>query len=501
MKTILISWIGATDLKAMQGVAEAGSGPIAQAAIHDTYASIVLLSDYSAAKATSYKSWLAQRTQSPITIELADLCSPTDYGDIYRAASEVLEKIFTENDESLQVTIHLSPGTPAMAAVWVLLAKTKYSARLIESSKEYGVKETAIPFDIAVDFIPGLLSAEDKAVNRIAAGIPDVESSFEKIIYRSEAMQRVIAKARQAALRSVPVLLEGESGTGKELFATAIHKASPRKDQKFITINCGAIPKELIESELFGHTKGAFSGATTDRTGHFEAADKGTIFLDEIGELPLDMQVRLLRVLQEGEVKPIGSTTAKKIDVRIIAATNRNLIQEVAENRFREDLFYRLAVAVIHLPPLRERKGDISLLIDHLMEQINRQEASLLRAPEKDLSVQGRSILLNHHWPGNIRELQNTITRAVVWATQDTITPQDIEEALLPTLKTGEPQEALFNYPLEDGFSLDSVIDEVKTHYLRIALDKSHGKKKEAAKLLGIPNYQTLSSWQKKYKL
>ena len=186
-------------------------------------------------------------------------------------------------------------------------------------------------------------------------------------------MVRLVEKAQQVALRNVPVLLEGESGTGKELFARAIHQHSPRRDEPFIAVNCGAIPQNLVESELFGHEKGAFTGANAPRKGHFESAHGGTLFLDEIGELPKDMQVRLLRVLQEGEVVRLGASRPISLDVRIVAATNRTLIEEVGEGRFREDLFYRIAVAYLKLPPLRERPGDLGLLIDHLIEQINRE--------------------------------------------------------------------------------------------------------------------------------
>jgi transcriptional regulator with PAS, ATPase and Fis domain len=182
-------------------------------------------------------------------------------------------------------------------------------------------------------------------------------------------MKRVIALARRVAIRSIPVLIEGESGTGKELMARAIHQASPRAAKPFITVNCGAIPPELVESEFFGHRRGSFTGAVSDRKGHFERADGGTLFLDEIGELPKAIQVKLLRTLQEGEVTPVGSSEARKVDVRVVAATNRTLISEVAEGNFREDLFYRLAVAIIKLPPLRERAGDLSLLIDALLHR------------------------------------------------------------------------------------------------------------------------------------
>jgi transcriptional regulator with PAS, ATPase and Fis domain len=189
-------------------------------------------------------------------------------------------------------------------------------------------------------------------------------------------MQRVVARARRVAPRRIPVLIEGESGTGKELFARAIHQAGPHSERPMITVNCGAIAPELIESELFGFEKGAFTGAVGPRQGVFEAADTGTLFLDEIGELPKAAQIRFLRALQEGEITRVGATTPKRIDVRIIAATNRSLTREVAAGRFREDLFYRLAVAVITLPPLRERDGDARLLLDRLLDQVNRESAT-----------------------------------------------------------------------------------------------------------------------------
>ena len=209
-------------------------------------------------------------------------------------------------------------------------------------------------------------------------------------------MQRVVARARRVALRSIPVLIEGESGTGKELLARAIHQASPRHDRPMITVNCGAIAPELIEAELFGHEKGAFTGASSARKGVFEAADTGTLFLDEIGELPKPAQVRFLRALQEGEVTRVGATAPIRVDVRLLAATNRGLIQEVTDGRFREDLFYRLAVAVIPLPALRDRDGDAALLLDRLLDQVNRESAGEPGYEPKKISVGARKLLLEH---------------------------------------------------------------------------------------------------------
>jgi len=194
------------------------------------------------------------------------------------------------------------------------LAKTRFPAELIESSQEYGVVSVSVPFDISADFIPDLLRRPDRKLEKLAASLSIEAPEFENIIYRSDVMKRIILKARRVAPRSIPVLIEGESGTGKELLARAIHKASPRMNKAFIAINCGAIPAELMESELFGHEKGSFTGAIRDRPGYFEAAEGGTLFLDEIGELPKKMQVKLLRVLQENEIKRIGAITTKKVD-------------------------------------------------------------------------------------------------------------------------------------------------------------------------------------------
>ena len=263
-----------------------------------------------------------------------------------------------------------------MAAVWIILAKTRFPAELIESSKEHGVRTASVPFDIAADFLPDLLARPDRELERLAAGLPPEAPEFSAIVHRSPVMQRVIARARRVAPRSIPVLIEGESGTGKELLARAIHQASPRRDRPFVTVNCGAIAPDLVESELFGHEKGAFTGAGAQRRGYFEAAHTGTLFLDEIGELPKPAQVKLLRALQEGEVTRVGATAPTRVDVRILAATNRTLAAEVAAGRFREDLFYRLAVAVIDLPPLREREGDAGLLLDRLLDQVNRESGT-----------------------------------------------------------------------------------------------------------------------------
>ncbi len=498
--TILLCWLGATDIRASSGVSEVGLGPIAQAVANENYTEVVLLNNWEQAKAESYILWLQQQSQSPITLKQIELSSPTNFGEIYQAACKVIAGKQEEHGINADFTYHLSPGTPAMAAVWILIAKTRFPARLIESSKDYGVRTASVPFDISADFIPDLLRRQDKTLERLAFGLSDESPEFDKIIHRSEAMTRAVLKARHVAHRSVPVLIQGESGTGKELFARAVHDASPRRDKPFITINCGAIPPELVESELFGYEKGAFTGASAQKTGYFEAADQGTIFLDEIGELPKNMQVKLLRVVQESEVKRVGSTQARKINIRIITATNRNLIDEVAAGRFREDLFYRLAVAVINIPPLRDRTGDISLLVDRFLEKINKESEEEPNYKHKKISPSARNLLLQHYWRGNVRELQNTLTRAAVWSVKEELSADDIKEALfqIPDYQ-GKSKDNILDRSLEKGVNLPEIIKTVALHYLERGLAETAGNKTKTAEILGLSSYQTLNNWLKRY--
>lgn len=498
---ILFCWLGATDLKAAIGGADVGLGPVAQAVASRPYKEVVLLNNWEKSTAESYIAWLQAKTTARITLQHIPLSGPTNFGEIYQAASSIIADKIKNHGLDVSLAFHLSPGTPAMAAVWILLAKTRFPAELIESSKEHGVRTASVPFDISADFIPSLFRRQDQTLARLAAGLPIVAPEFDDILHRSELMQRVILKARRIAPRSIPVLIEGESGTGKELFARAIHDASPRKDKPFIAINCGAIPRELVESELFGHEKGSFTGATASRIGHFEAAHQGTIFLDEIGELPKEMQVKLLRTLQEGEVKRIGATRPLQLDVRIIAATNRNLIEEVTAGSFREDLFYRLAVGVIKLPPLRERVGDVSLLIDQFLERINQESGTEPGYRRKKISATARNLLLQHTWPGNVRELQNTLTRAAVWSVDEELVEDDIREALLPVPSVDKGKDLILNRPLGNGFSLPDLIERVAVHYLERGLAEGHDNKTKAANILGLPSYQTLTNWLTKYGL
>ena len=302
-------------------------------------------------------------------------------------------------------------------------------------------------------------------------------SGFENFVGKSDPMQRVFSLIRQVADTASTVLISGESGTGKELVARAIHFNSSRRNHPFVTINCGALPETLLESELFGYMKGAFTGAAANKQGLFEAASGGTIFLDEISATTPALQVKLLRFLQEREFKRLGGTADIKVDVRVIAASNKDLRSEVVNGSFREDLYYRLNVIPIHLPPLRERKEDIPLLIDfYIKKKATGREI-------KSISPEALNILLNYRWPGNVRELENTIERLVILTIGTTITHEQLPGSL--TSGSSCPELMPLDIP-EAGIDLESLLQNAEKALLYKALDKSGGVKTEAAKLLGL---------------
>ncbi len=304
----------------------------------------------------------------------------------------------------------------------------------------------------------------------------DTKYGFENFIGSSNSIQQIFSLINRVSELNVNVLISGESGTGKELVARAVHYSGSRKDGPFIPVNCGAIPETLIESEFFGHAKGAFTGAMREKKGLFEEANGGTIFLDEIGDLPIHLQVKLLRVLEEKEVRPLGKTESVSIDVRIISATNKNLEQEIMDNKFREDLFYRLNVIKVAMPPLRERKDDIPMLALHFLHKF---------ATEMDKKITGISNealeeLEKYHYPGNIRELENIIARCVALETNEII-----KKDSLPKLNT-EGDYIDLTDTLNAKDSIDLVLGDVEKQIIENALKSSRGNKSETAKILGI---------------
>jgi DNA-binding NtrC family response regulator len=324
------------------------------------------------------------------------------------------------------------------------------------------------------------LFSENRALRREL----DRRYSFSEIIGTSEALQAVFRLVEKVASTSTSILIEGESGTGKELIARAIHHNSPRASRPFVAVNCGALPESLLESELFGHTKGAFTGAIANKAGLFRSAEGGTVFLDEVGEISPAMQVRLLRALQEHEVVPVGSSAPVSFDARIICATNRDLEKEVAEGRFREDLFYRLNVIEVHLPPLRERREDIPLLARHFIARTAREQGR----DEKAIEPEALSALLNYAWPGNVRELQNAIERAF------TLSGEVIDLDSLPP----RARDAASPVPMRDPDGLRPTLEEIERRHILETLAAVNQDKARAANILGI-DLSTLYRKLKRY--
>jgi DNA-binding NtrC family response regulator len=309
---------------------------------------------------------------------------------------------------------------------------------------------------------------------------------FDEIVGSAPEFRAALAISAKAARARVPILIEGESGVGKEVVADAIHAASPRSKRAMITVNCGAIPTNLLESELFGHEKGAFTGAFTRHIGKFTDADGGTLFLDEVGELPMDAQVKLLRFLQSGEVQPIGARMPREVDVRVIAATNRRLAEEVEAGRFREDLYYRLNVVQVTIPPLRERKGDVADLARHLLARIARQPG--LRG--LGITDAAMDLLRSYAWPGNVRQLQNALFRAAVLCEGDALTIADFPHiasemlARPSTAAVAQPQGAGVTLYLPDGHL--RTLEEIEADIIRLAIGHYRGRMTEVARRLGI---------------
>ncbi|HEX4954335.1 MAG TPA: sigma-54 dependent transcriptional regulator [Thermoanaerobaculia bacterium] len=300
--------------------------------------------------------------------------------------------------------------------------------------------------------------------------------TFANIIGKSRKMQEVFGIVERVARTASTVLLYGESGTGKEVIARAIHFASPRAGKRFLSVNCGALPEALLESELFGHERGSFTGAIRDKKGLFQEADGGTLFLDEVGEMTPAMQVKLLRALQERRVRRVGGTREEEVDVRIIAATNRDLEQRIASGDFREDLYYRINVIPIDLPPLRQRREDIPYLVDHFI----RKYCTELHLEPKSISVDAMRVLEAYDWPGNVRELENVIERTLALASGETITARDLPS----NLATRRRERVDIAELPEEGLDLEAFLEDLRGRLMAQALDRSGGVQTQAADLL-----------------
>src|SRR5712691_7367560 len=383
---------------------------------------------------------------------------------------------------------------------------------LITAVDDYEAAVEAVKAGGAADYIrksPGLVDEIKLAINRSLEKVAlskqnfalrrdaATHNSLDNIIGVSPAMEKLKHSIRTVASTNSTILIYGESGTGKELVARAVHVCSPRATDSFVSVNCGAFPATLLESELFGYVKGAFTGANQNRRGLFEVADGGTIFLDEISEMTLAMQVKLLRVLQERSVRPVGGTSEIGIDVRVIAATNRDLDRQVAENTFREDLYYRLSVIPISVPPLRDRREDIPLLVNHFLKKYAPAAGkNILRVNSYSLDA-----LSGYDWPGNVRQLENTIERAVALATGEELRAElPIERAKTRAAAAGVGGGVSVGGVLPDGVDMEKYVADIERSLLQNALAQSNGVQTRAADLLKV-SYRSFRHLMKKYDL
>ncbi len=417
---------------------------------------LVLASEgYAVVAADCGETALARIEDTPVDVVLCDLRMPGIDGF----------------DLMPQIT-RLLPGVPI-----VLMSAYGTEELAVEAMRRGAYDYLAKPFNPS-EVVLTLRKAYEREKLRKANQLlqRDVQRALgdRPIVAASKSMIDLLEMLERTAAYKTTALLTGESGTGKEVLARAIHAQSPRRQEAFVAVNCGAIPDNLLESELFGHAKGAFTGAGRARSGLFVEADGGSIFLDEIGELPHALQVKLLRVLQEEEVRPVGETKSQKVDVRVIAATSRDLEQEVADGGFREDLYYRLNVMHLSVPPLRERREDIPLLTDHFLAHFR----TALGKPVRTVSDDALERLTSYSWPGNVRELENVIERAVILADTDRLTPQELPESIVSAVAADGSDAS--------SFSLRRARRAVEAETIRRALKATGGNRTHAAKLLEI---------------
>ncbi|MCD6200881.1 MAG: sigma-54-dependent Fis family transcriptional regulator [Bacteroidales bacterium] len=409
----------------------------------------------------------------PVNLILTDLRMPEMTGN------ELLRKI-RENNNHIPVIIMTAYGTVENAVESMKMGAFDYILKPLD------IENLSLTIERALNY-SSLLNENVRLKEQLKQ-----YEGFRQIITINPEMNRLLELTKQVATAKVPVLIEGESGTGKELFARAIHYLSPRASKDFISINCGAIPAELIESELFGHEKGAFTGASAQKKGKFELAHHGTLFLDEIGELPKNMQVKLLRAIEEQQFTRVGGTQTIKTDIRFVAATNRDLNKEVEEGRFREDLYYRLKVVNLRILPLRERKDDIPLLVRHFLEKHRKDIGKTIR----HIDDRVMEMFMNYFWPGNVRELENIVMHTMLFTPADTLVPDALPVEFVNQAKQNatateetipETKEALQK---ERKKRYEEIDKKLEYNFLDRILQKTHGNITRAAELTGYDRRQ-----------
>lgn len=430
---------------------------------------------------------------SQVQVLEINLDDPTNYQEILKGLRTHIQRII-EDFHSANFFVAVASGTPQMHACWLLLTVSgEFPANILNvRPPRFVTAERPLVniVDLSDPSFPIIrFHNEPVPVDESETDINAVRDQIG-IIGDHPSIKRSLEMGAMLAPSQSPVLVLGETGTGKELIARFIHRLSGRQREIFVTVNCAAIPEDLVESLLFGHKKGAFTGAVNDQVGKFDAADKGTLFLDEIGELPLAAQAKLLRILQDGMVEPLGYSKPHKVDVRVVGATNRDLRKLVRQKKFREDLYYRLNVGEVKIPPLRERRSDIPKLTLNILDRINNQ----LRYPKR-LSTEALSRLQAHDWPGNVRDLENVIERSVRLCRRDVLDADDL--LITEPITYADPLEALPS-PYE-GFSLEDFLGSARKQMILRALEATNNNQSQAARLLGITP-QAVHKFLQKYK-
>ncbi len=497
-----LSWIGENDFKFIESNRGYDNGSIfafLNSNFSDNIDQFHLLHTigYKDEEFKQYIKKISQYFNRNIVVHDVKLENPTDYAKIYQIVIDIL-------DETSYYHIQMSSGTSQMAATWLLIHKTTlnkrstlyqgYFNKVLSKDTLFKVE---IPFDIELDFLPTLnldLERKEDKLFKDWNKIPE----YLKIKHKSETMKNLLNLVYKVSKLDIPTIILGETGVGKELIAKAIHSSSDRFKNRMITVNCASLNSETAEATLFGWSKGAWTNSFGEGRGVFLDADKSTIFLDEIGDLSLDIQAKLLRVIEYGVINRVGDGKEIKVDVRVLTATNRDLIDMVRKKLFRRDLFYRLNVAIIKVPPLRERKEDIYLISKYFLNLQNEKLKKIkdLNYIEKAFSVQAITFLQEHSWPGNIRELYHTIERATIWTETDLITEAILKKNIITVdYKVKENKNIVF--PIDIARKLRSIEKE----YIIAALKKTNYNILKTTEILGYANYQTLNNKMKKYRI
>jgi len=507
LKNICMTWLDSFDLKRFAGDAKSSGTLIAFikseyfAGIDELHLLVPKIKEYSDINERFINAVRAKYfRKKELTVHEFDI-KPFVFASIFGSVMSVIRKVEKKEKKGINWHFQVGSGTAQMNAIWVVLSKTNYPAVLYMTSytKEadnFKTKKYEHEGAIDSDTFDYLMKSVDAKLLKAWADIPE----YESIIHKSAVMGEILNNAYMIAAHDVPILILGETGTGKELFAQAIHKSSRRSEKPMKTINCAVIHENTADATLFGWSKGAWTGSVGEGKGLFLECDGGTIFLDEIGDLSLEIQTKLLRVLQQGEVQRVGDGKVGRPDVRIIAATNKDLRKLVIDGNFREDLFYRINVGMFKLPALRDRGGDAMLIAEHFLEKINSQNAGIIsKYIPKKLSKQALKFIGGYSWPGNIRELYHTIQRACVWHHGETIDDTDFKNFITEPL--GEQGRETASLIPGQTIDLEVLTNDFRKKYILKALDLCGGSKVKAAEMLGYKNYQNLSNEMKRLKM